>query len=162
MKEISLTQGYVAIVDNEDYEELMRHKWYAHRDSRTGTWYAQRNVPQGNGKQTTSPMHRVILGAGPGEEVDHRNGDGLDNRRSNVRLCTKAQNTANRRKRRDACSSRFKGVARHKATGKWRARIMCGGKPKYLGLFADEIEAARVYNAAALKHFREFALLNVI
>lgn len=156
-KRIPLTQGKVAIVDNADFERLSQWKWHAREAPRT--WYAVRS-PWKQGKGTTIYMHRVIMNALPGQTTDHRNLDGLDNRHINLRLCTNSQNVANSRKRAN-CTSQFKGVSWHKATRKWRAQIKVNGRKKHLGGFADEHEAARVYNVAARKYFGEFARLNI-
>ncbi len=105
-------------------------------------------------------MHRQIMGAPAGMVVDHVNHKTLDNQRENLRVCTQSQNNANQRKTRGA--SRFKGVAWHKRTGKWHARIGKNGRRHHLGCFNNEALAAQAYNAAALEHFGEFALLNEV
>ncbi len=154
-KTIPLTQGYVAIVDDADYEELMQRKWYATRMGggvKAACWRNGRHLY----------MHRVIMKAKEGEYVDHANHDTLDNRRrSNLRTCTNAQNQANRRKL-SGCSSQFKGVYWSKHAGKWLARITTNYRMLHLGYFDDEVLAARSYNAAAIEHFGEFALLNEV
>ena len=162
MKEIPLTQGFAAIVDDCDYEELMRFKWYAQKDSGTGAYYARRTMPRANGKQCKIQMHRQILDTQPGQPVDHANHDTLDNRRANIRKCTPSQNQGNRRKRLRAASSQFKGVYRRKDTSRWCARIRFVGNLRSLGYFDEEVEAARAYNVAASELFGEFALLNII
>ncbi len=156
-KQIPLTQGYVAIVDDEDFEGLAQHKWYAHR-GHGGDFYAVRKTRDTNGEQRMVRMHRIIVGASPGEDVDHENHDTLDNRRRNIRRCTRAQNQANSRKMRGT-SSRFKGVSWHKGMRKWQAGIARNGKSRHLGYFDDEHDAGRAYNAAAIG---EFALLNEV
>ena len=160
-REIPLTQGKVAIVDDRDFDELSRFKWQTTRD-RSGTFYAVRTTTRVGDKPRTVRMHRQILGAVAGEDVDHANHDTLDNQRHNIRTCTPSQNHGNRRKPRGACSSRFKGVYWHKASKKWSARIKHQAKQHSLGYFDDERDAARAYNVAALEHFGEFALLNEI
>ncbi len=158
MKEIPLTQGYVAIVDNEDYEELMRWKWYAAIQESQPV--ARRNTRKAEGgKRRVVLMHRQILRALPGEDVDHANHTTLDNRRSNIRRCTPSQNQGNRCKS-TGCSSRFKGVRWHKGAHKWCAQIKYRGVSRHLGLFTDELDAARAYNVAAVEMFGQFALLN--
>ena len=159
-KQISLTQGRVAIVDDEDYEELMRYKWHAHRDH-SGAFYARRQAPRVDGKQSAVQMHRQILGTQPGDDVHHRNHATLDNRRANIQNCSRVQHHAGRRKL-TGCSSRFKGVNWHKRDKKWEARIQYGGKRQFLGLFSNEADAARAYNVAALEHLGELALLNAV
>ena len=154
----------VALVDDRDFDSLNRFKWYAWKLP-PDRWYAARNCPRIGGKQQHVSMHRFLLGARKGEAVDHVNGDGLDNRRVNLRLASQAQNLANARKKRTwnghPTSSRFKGVMWHRAAGKWKAEIRVGGRSRYLGLFADEVEAAEAYNRAALQIFGEYARLNI-
>jgi hypothetical protein len=104
-------------------------------------------------------MHRLIMQARPDQVVDHINGNGLDNRRANLRLCTQAENTRNRRK--GAGTSRYKGVSLAKGRTKpWRAQIRHGEKVRCLGYFGDEAEAARAYDAAARATFGAFARMN--
>jgi hypothetical protein len=109
-------------------------------------------------------MHRVIMDANAGMEVDHEKHRPLpekvvDNRKANLRVCTTQQNQANRRPNR-GCTSAFKGVSLLKREGKWRAQITVDGRNRYLGRFTDEFAAARAYDAAALEHFGEFAHTN--
>lgn len=156
VRTIPLTRGYVATVDDEDYEQVSGHKWFA--EVRPHAVYAKCMV-RVNGAITTVYMHRVVVGAGPGEEVDHVNHDGLDNQRSNLRLCVGSQNQGNQRRRQGA-SSRYKGVTRDKQKGKWRTQIQLNGARRRLGRFTDEIEAAKAYDEAALFQWGEFACLN--
>ena len=153
-RRIPLTQGKYAIVDPEDYEELARYKW--HCQGMGGTYYAFGNVRNG---QRRVAIHRWIVGARRGEVVDHIDGDGLNNRRANLRICSVAENTRNRRAR-QGVSSRYKGVTYYEKQGKWQARICAGGKRHYLGWFGDEEEAARAYDAAARRLHGEFASVN--
>lgn len=152
-KEIPLTQGYVAIVDDEDYEELSKYKWYVSQ------------TPSGNkAARSTNPgtvlMHRAIMNAPDGMDVDHINHDTLDNRRStNLRVCTRRQNLGNMRKK-AGCTSKFKGVHWHKACRLWCARIKIDYRYRQLSYYHNERDAARAYNKAAKKHFGEFAWLN--
>lgn len=156
MKTIQLTQGKVALVDDADYAELSKYKWCAWRIG--GNWYSKRGI--GTRKSFTQVyMHRVIMGALPGQQVDHINGDGLDNRRCNLRIATMAQNQANRRKS-PGTSSAYKGVTLDTKKGGWIAYIKVRQKRIHLGHFADEVDAARAYDAAALKYFGEFARPN--
>jgi hypothetical protein len=152
MKEISLTRGHVALVDDDDYELLSAFKW--HLD---GSGYASRDA-QIAGKRIKVRMHRVLTGleCGDKRQVDHINGNRLDNRRENLRIVLQSENLLNVRRHRDNKSG-FKGVSLHKPTGKWIAFIMAAGAHKYLGLFASpELAHAKYCEAAKLLH-GEFA-----
>lgn len=156
MPEIPLTQGKVALVDEQDYERVAVLKWHARRTKRN-YWYAVASPAQ----NIHVYMHRVILGCQPGQQVDHINHDGLDNRRRNLRLCSHSQNLANSRPRRNT-SSRFKGVSWDTYYKCWRARICHNERKHHLGRFDSEEEAARAYNVKAQELFGEFALINNI
>lgn len=158
MRGIPLTQGKVAIVDDEDYERLSSYKWCAWRRSNCAPWYAVRDVLLGDGKRATVRMHREILGLSPGRvpDVDHRNGDGLDNKRHNLRTATHSQNMANGRPHRDNHSG-FKGVCWCRRDNKWRARIAVNRKEIHLGRFDTLEAAAGAYCLAAERHFGDFA-----
>jgi len=166
MKAIELTQGQVAIVDDEDYEWLNQFKWYAHWNPKAKSFYAVRNSKRINGIQYAILMAREILGLRKGDkqQADHINHDTLDNRRCNLRICTKQQNYMNHRKYRTyagkKCSSKYSGVYWEKNAKKWRAYIKFNGKLIYLGLFTSEIEAAKTYDAKAKELFGEFANTN--
>lgn len=158
-KEIVLTRGYVALVDDEDYEWLSRHSWYA----MSGTYpYAVRKSR--DGKHSAILMHRVILGLLDqpyNVYADHVNGDVLDNRRANLRICNNALNQANtgpRPRRGRPKSSRYKGVCLYK--GSWRAAITLGKKRRAIGSYATEEVAAKAYDAVARDAWGEFAYLN--
>ena len=161
MKTITLAQGYVALVDDEDYERVNQFVWYPHFDRRKDgsvkNVYAVRNVHI-NGKRTARTMHTLIMEHTP---VDHRDHDGLNNQRTNLRKASGTQNNQNARKRRDSTSG-FKGVTWYKALNKWMAQIQNNGKKIHLGYFTDILDAARAYDAAALKYFGEFAVTNVM
>jgi hypothetical protein len=157
MKEVRLSQGKVAIVDDEDFESVNQFKWYAHRDG--NTFYAYRCFRL-NGVRHKVSMHQFIFGE---VNVDHKNLDGLDNRRLNLRRATKSQNGMNRQKDSRLLSSKFKGVYWHTKAARWRAQIGSGQKShekQYLGSFKSEEEAARAYDEAAQRLFGEFAHLN--
>jgi len=155
---VPLTQDKFAIIDEEDAERVLAHKWYAARRRRT--WYAGTNIgTEANGDRKTIQLHRFIMNPAPDMEVDHRNGDGLDNRRANLRECPPKINATNQAKY--ACNkSGYKGVTWRPDTGIWRATIKAGGRSYSLGQFVDRVEAARAYDAAARQHFGEFARLN--
>ncbi|MHC4260562.1 MAG: hypothetical protein ACYSTF_09170 [Planctomycetota bacterium] len=156
MKKIPLTQGKFAIVDAEDYERLNRHKWQA--QWRFGTFYAKRKLGR-----STHYMHREILNPPHGLSCDHKDHNGLNNQKSNLRLCTQGQNVRNRRPNKNS-SSRYKGVTRNrrrrKSTGSWRAQIRFNGKLRHLGIFKNEVDAAVAYDRKAVELFRDFAWLN--
>jgi hypothetical protein len=148
-----------AIVDPADYDALCRFKWRLNRSSRT--FYAFCTVSRGPLlKPRVIWMHRQVANPPDGLLVDHINHNGLDNRRSNLRFATDSTNQQNARKSITKTTSRFKGVDFVKPTGKWRARIAVAGKRLFLGSFTDELDAALVYDRAALKFFGEFACTN--
>lgn len=162
MKEIPLTRGYVALVDDEDYERVSAHKWCAAVQRRAdGTFrvYAVRNDVRINGKQQKIRLHRFILTAPCGMVVDHINGNTLDNRRANMRICSHAENGCNRRAQ-GGGKSYFKGVVWNKQRGKWEAQVWSKGRRVYAGLFTCEEDAARAYDAKATRLFGEFAKTN--
>jgi len=160
-RKIPLTQGKFALVDPEDYEKLSKYNWYAVRSPRG--FYAVRSVNAKNGRsgQKNVRMHRVILKAPEGKFIDHINHNGLDNRKSNLRICTMQQNSWNMRKQRGNCTSQYKGVTQRKDTGKWQARIICNAKKISIGCFDDEKAAAMAYDEKAKELFGEYAALNL-
>ena len=155
MKQIALSgkngKGKFALVDDEDYKELMQYSWHLHI-----TGYLRTSI---NG--CTVYMHRFILNPKDGFVIDHISHNKLDNQRINLRVCTQAQNMANR-KRNKIGSSIFKGVSFVKNTQKWYAKITENYKQINLGHFDSELEAAKAYNAKAKELFGEFAHLNKI
>lgn len=151
MKEIVLKTGEVATVDDEDYQRVTAHRWYRLIAGKaTRKIYAQ---------STAGTMHRLIMGY-PTRKIDHKDGNGLNNQRQNLRLATDIQNARNRRKQSSPSSSRYKGVGFNKRTGKWRADIGDGGRVITIGYFTDEIAAARAYDDRAIRLHGEFACLN--
>ena len=150
---IPLTKGKVAIVDAADYEWLSRYKWHVEEPG-PGRFYASRATP-GRGR---IGMHRAIMNPPKGMVVDHIDCNGLNNRRSNLRICTHAQNCANRRPLPGAASP-YKGVWT-RGNGKFTAQVGYRGKIIWLGTFDDEIEAAKAYDRKAYELHGEFAYLN--
>jgi len=151
--EVKLTQGLVTIIDAEDLELVSQFKWYARRDAHTN--YAVR----GRGKSRLI-LHRFLLNAPDELQVDHRNHNGLDNRRVNLRLCTRSQNGGNRQKPK-GCSSEYKGVSKfHDGRAKPWNTVMTVGNKRHTRSFSTEIEAALWYDEMAKEHYGEFANLN--
>jgi len=161
MKEIPLTQGKVALVDDEDYEYLIQWKWYYLKNN-YNSGIAVRSIYSSLLKRTTGciRMSRELLKAPNGIEVDHINHDTLDNRRRNLRLATAQQNMRNRRPQRH--SSKYKGVSWNKRRQTWRVQITINRNMKTLGYFKSETEAATTYNKAAIELFGKFAWLNAV
>lgn len=150
---ITLTKGKFALVDDEDYEKVSQLSW-----KYTGGYAAHNYTVKG--KQGCIYMHRLIMNAKKGEFVDHVNHDPLDNRRTNLRLCTHSQNHMNRTKLPNR-SSRYKGVTWNKQVGKWKASIQAKGKYRYIGYFDKEHHAALAYDMWAKPSYGEFANLNL-
>jgi len=161
MKTIELTQGYEALVDDADFEWVSAHKWCANVDRRRGKVYAYRKTHGAHNKRKSLYLHREILGVtDPKVRVDHDDGNGLNNQRYNIRICSTRQNSMNQKKRRDGFSSRYKGVCWHKRDKKFYAAIKINGRSKFLGRFDSERDAAKAYDAAAREHFGDFAVCN--
>lgn len=154
MKQIPLTQGKVAIVDDEDYEWLSRWKWYYFDEG-----YAARNDRREKGKRKTILMHRVIMKTLKNMLVDHMNHDGLDNQKSNLRNCTHDRNLQNRLINKNNKSG-YKGVCWHKCSKKWVASIRFNGKGIHIGCYPSREQSARAYDKAARELFGDFAKTN--
>lgn len=153
---IPLAQGCVAVVDHDDFEKVRGHKYYAKKRQRR--IYAARATVNSNGRKTTVFLHQDIL---PNSlNVDHRDGDGLNNCRGNLRAATHSQNMRGFQHKRQGTSSQFRGVSWDRPLKKWRAMILVGKNRLWLGSFKKEIDAARAYDAAAIRHFGEFASPN--
>jgi hypothetical protein len=148
---VPLAGGQFAMIDKSDLELVSQYEWRL--SSNGGKWiYAV------SGRSSELRMHRLITSAKPGEQVDHINANGLDNRRSNLRICSASQNIANARKKSGNFTSKFKGVCRTK--GGWKAQITLDYKKFCLGTYSTEERAAAAYDAAAREKFGEFARCN--
>jgi hypothetical protein len=155
-KQIQLTQGQVAIVDDWWFDELNQHKWFADWSRGNKSFYATRTPIGLFGKQTIR-MHTVVAGTPKGFHTDHINHDTLDNRSENLRICTHSQNQMNKGKRSDNTSG-YKGV--RKCGNSWQAQISTNKNNYYLGSYSTPEEAARAYDEAAKRLCGEFAALN--
>lgn len=153
MKEIALTQGYIAIVDDQDFEIVSQYKWRVKKA--TNLNYAQAHSQCGDGKSKSIFMHRFVLNPAPGQEVDHIDHNGLNCTRANMRLCSKSQNMANQRKQRGK-DSIYKGVSWDSVRNKWLAQIKINGKAINLGRYVNELDDYTAYSEAAKKLFGEF------
>lgn len=152
IKLIPLTKGHTAIVDATDYDWLNQWNWTVFETR--GLFYAYRKCMK---RQIF--MHRFIFDAKESEDVDHKDHDGLNNRRNNLRSCVQAQNGCNRGAPKTNTSG-FKGVCFNKEAGKWQANIQSNKKQNHLGLYATREDAARAYDAAARELHGEFAFQN--
>ncbi|MFH1739786.1 MAG: AP2 domain-containing protein [bacterium] len=157
MKEIQLTHGKVAMVDDEDFESLNQHKWHT---ADRGMWfYARRTITMESGRRIKVLMHRQIIQTPAGMDTDHIDGNGLNNQRENLRNCTRSQNQWNSRINANNTSG-AKGVSWYKSRNVWVSHIGVNGKRKTLGYFADTKTAALAYDNAAREYFGEFAKTN--
>jgi hypothetical protein len=148
---IPLTKGQTALIDDADFYFLNQWKWHYTRKG-----YAARTKTI-DGKRTTIFMHRMLMAAQPGQFVDHKDGNRLNNTRSNLRFATRNENQWNRKKQVNS-SSGYKGVSRHH--GRWQARIRVNGRRIHLGYYDDPKTAAQIYDAAAKRYFGTFANTN--
>ncbi len=156
-KQIPLTQGKVALVDDDMYEFLNQWRWFAAFDG--CNWYAERNEKIVD-KKTIVLMHRIVINALASDPmVDHQNGNGLDNRRQNLRFCVNSENGGNRRKSKNNTSG-YKGVCWNKRQKKYVGYIMKQHQNFFLGYFDTPEEAAQAYDARARELFGEFARTN--
>lgn len=158
MKEIQLSNGGVALVDDEDFEDMNRFKWFGHSEG--NTVYAWRHQYNGHREYGKVKMHRQIMKAKPGEILDHADSNGLNNQKSNLRFCSFSQNLMNTCIPRNNVSG-FKGVSYHRQNKRWRATINKDGKQVSLGCYGTPEEAALAYNRKAAELFGEFARPNV-
>jgi hypothetical protein len=155
-KEIPLTRGKFAIVDDDDYEYLSNHKWYAINSG----GYATRSYVE-DGKRIFVRMHRLIMNVPEGFIVDHIDGNTLNNQKSNLRICTRAENCRNRGLNKNNTSG-YKGVMRNKSKNRWAAVVMYNREKVNCGHYKCKHEAATAYNLKAIELFGEYAWLNEI
>lgn len=165
VREIPLTQGKVALVDDDDFDALSQFHWHARRVRRRhgpDVFYAERTIHvrriDGSDQVSTQGMHRFLMPGVP--KIDHSDGDGLNNQRANIRPATQSQNAANRKLLRTGKSSRFRGVYWASDRGRWRAQLIVEYRHVHLGSFDSEVAAAMAYDAAAIKHFGKYASPN--
>lgn len=155
MRRIPLTQGKQALVDDADYPILSQHRWFYSKG------YAVRMNSRKEGKRRLIQMHRVIMNAPAGMEVDHIDGNRSNNTRANLRLCTTQQNRQNcHSTKSEKSTSLYKGVYLYQRTGRFMARIKHNQKTHYLGYFDTQEEAGRAYDAKARELFGDYAFLN--
>jgi len=157
-RRIYLGQNKFTIVDQADFYSLNNYQWCVQQYDRN--IYAVRLIMNSSQRMKIVSLHREILNPPKGLLVDHRNNDGLDNRRENLRLATHSQNMFNKRKTLKKTYSHFIGVSFDKSVGKWIASISFQGKHIFLGRFSSEIDAAKARDNAAIKYHKEFARLN--
>lgn len=156
MRLIPLSQGLFAKVDDADYDAVMQFKWYARKNGRG--IYAARRIVKANGKTAVQYMHQFLIPGVP--RVDHRDGNGLNNQRYNLRPATHQQNMQGFRQPKTGTTSKFRGVCWHKQHGKWQAQIKVDGRTKFLGHFTIEEDAARARDKATLKYYGPDAHFN--
>lgn len=157
---VPLSRGLFALVSAEDFERVSQHKWFARLENRT--LYAIRDLPRLPGQKYRGKikLHRFLLDAKPGELVDHRDGDGLNNTRGNLRLATTGENNRNIRKPAHGLTSTFKGVSWHPKAKKFQATIRLNRKSHYIGLFSEPADAAWAYDREARRLHGRFACCN--
>lgn len=153
MKEILLTRGYVSLVDDEDYDALCGFRWSVSLRKGGILPYAQR-VERIEGKTRGVYMHRQIMNAPKGKDIDHINHNTLDNRRVNLRICSRSENTSNSIQR----AKGYRGV--YKNGSGWMARLQVRGRDIYIGTFRDAKDAASAYDDVARSHHGKFAITN--
>ena len=156
-RRIYLGEGQWTILESPDYYRLKNFRWFVFVSS--GKFYAHRCAIIKNQRTKRISMHREIMNAPKSKLVDHKNGDSLDNLRSNLRLATQRENLRNRKKTKSKTSSLFRGIYRYRKY-RWVALIKYRGKRIWLGIFDNEIDAAKAYDKAAKKYFGQFARLN--
>jgi hypothetical protein len=151
----------VCLIDKEDYDLVKNYRWYLfHKNLKTIKCSYVRAHHWINNKRGTILIHRLIMNPAFKLEIDHINGDGLSNKKINLRTVTRQQNQQNQHSRRG--TSKYKGVHWHKMANAWESKININGVYTYLGIFVNEVDAAIAYNKAASKYFGEYANLNKI
>jgi hypothetical protein len=151
MKQIQLTQGKVALVDDKDFDYLNQWKWQAQWSVCIKGFYATTNIRRPDGTRTKQSMHRLLLGNPPGLDIDHIDHDTLNNTSANLRVVTRRMNASNLKKK-ASCSSQYVGVTWSKHASKWIAQIKINKVKKYLGCFDVELDAYNAYLAAKIKY----------
>lgn len=157
MKTIELTKGYQTIVDDADYDALMQYSWHAHVD-RNRMVYASTSLKRQDGTRPRLFMHNLLMGKRTGFTADHKNRNGVDNQRENLRWATRAQNMSNRIF--PVGVSGFRGVQPSQGSGKWRVFIKKDKKTRYGGTYSDPRDAAIKYDALARELHGNFAMCN--
>lgn len=157
--EIYVGDGRFAWCDWKDFDLVKKYNWNLTTRNRSGCLYAQSWDCHNTSERKRITMHGLIMPAPDGQFVDHINGNGLDNRRENLRLVTHQQNSFNQKHH--GGSSKFKGVSIDRISGSWRAYITVDGKRKHLGRHGTELDAAKAYDMAAKEFFGEYAKLNL-
>lgn len=160
--QVPVNGDYIVLIDEEDADSVLRLKWEVSKTSRAVggfVHFAVRSRVRVNGRYVRKSLGTFLMNPGPGFEVDHKNGNSLDNRRENLRLATRSQNIANTRKS-TSSKSPFKGIYFHKAKQRWHASAKFQGKPIHIGYFDSAVDAAIAYDNCARLIHGEFARLN--
>lgn len=161
MKIITLTNGKEVMIDDGDYEIASKYKWYYLILSNGKNEYVRTRLPNPRTVSKWFYLHQLLLGTiGTSQTIDHKDGNGLNNTRANLSIVSISDNSKNRRKK-DGATSKYFGVYLHPC-GKWLAKININGKQKHLGLFKEEIDAAKAYNIAAINTGNPYYKINTI